>query len=63
VATPSKQGDAPLKVRRIEGLSVATWQRAGLAHVFAADMSLAQATVIAEKLITDQFPALHSSKA
>jgi anti-sigma factor RsiW len=60
---PSKQGDAPLNVRRIEGLSVATWQRAGLAHVFAADMSLAQATVIAEKLITDQFPALHTSKA
>jgi anti-sigma factor RsiW len=60
---PSKQGDAPLNVRRLEGLSVATWQRAGLAHVFAADMSLAQATVIAEKLITEQFPALHTSKA
>jgi anti-sigma factor RsiW len=59
---PSKQGDAPLNVRRLEGLSVATWQRAGLAHVFAADMSLAQATVIAEKLVTDQFPALHTSK-
>jgi anti-sigma factor RsiW len=57
---PSKQGDTPLNVRRLEGLSVATWQRAGLAHVFAADMSLAQATVIAEKLITDQFPALHT---
>jgi anti-sigma factor RsiW len=60
---PSKQGDAPLNVRRLEGLSVATWQRAGLAHVFAADMPLAQATVIAEKLVTDQFPALHTSKA
>lgn len=60
---PSKQGDAPLNVRRLEGLSVATWQRAGLAYVFAADMSLAQATVIAEKLVTDQFPALHTSKA
>jgi anti-sigma factor RsiW len=60
---PSKQGDAPLNVRRLRGLSVATWQRAGLAHVFAADMSLAQATVIAEKLITDQFPALHTAKA
>lgn len=60
---PSKQGDAPLNVRRLEGLSVATWQRAGLAHVFAADMSLAQATVIAEKLVTEQFPALHTSKA
>jgi anti-sigma factor RsiW len=60
---PSKQADAPLNVRRLEGLSVATWQRAGLAHVFAADMSRAQATVIAEKLMTDQFPALHSSTA
>lgn len=60
---PSKQGDAPLSVRRLEGLSVATWQRGGLAHVFAADMSLAQATVIAEKLVTDQFPALHTAKA
>jgi anti-sigma factor RsiW len=60
---PSKQGDAPLNVRRLEGLSVATWQRAGLAHVFAADMSLAQATVIAEKLVTEQYPALHTSKA
>jgi anti-sigma factor RsiW len=60
---PSKQADAPLQVRRLEGMSVATWQRAGLAHVFAADMSLAQATVIAEKLFTDQFPALHAAKA
>ena len=60
---PTEQGDVSLNVRRMEGLSVATWQRAGLAHVFAADMSLAQATVIAEKLVTDQFPALHTAPA
>jgi anti-sigma factor RsiW len=60
---PSKGGDAALQVRRLEGMSVAAWQRAGLAHVFVADMPLAQATLIAEKLLAGQFPALHTAKA
>jgi anti-sigma factor RsiW len=55
---PMQGGDVPLHVRRLEGLSVAAWQAGGLAYVFAADMTVAQASVVAEKLVADQFPPL-----
>jgi anti-sigma factor RsiW len=60
---PTPDADAPLNVRRLEGLSVAAWQKKGLAYVFAADMTVAQASVIAEKLTTDQYPALLKATA
>jgi anti-sigma factor RsiW len=55
---PMQDGDVPLNVRRLEGLAVAAWQTGGLAYVFAADMTVAQASVIAEKLVADQYPPL-----
>jgi anti-sigma factor RsiW len=55
---PGQGSDMPLNVRRLEGLSVAAWQTRALAYVFAADMTVAQASVIAEKLVADQYPAL-----
>lgn len=55
---PSQDRDMPLNVRRLEGLSVAAWVSQGLAYVFVADMTVAQASVIAEKLVADQYPAL-----
>jgi anti-sigma factor RsiW len=60
---PSQDRDTPLSVRRLEGLSVASWQTRGLAYVFAADMTVAQASVIAEKLAADQYPALLKANA
>lgn len=60
---PTPDADAPLNVRRLEGLSVAAWQKKGLAYVFAADMTLAQTSVIAEKLNADQYPALLKAMA
>jgi anti-sigma factor RsiW len=60
---PTPDADAPLNVRQLEGLSVAAWQKKGLAYVFAADMTLAQATIIAEKLTADQYPALLKANA
>lgn len=55
---PAKGADAPVDVRRLEGLAIASWKRGGLGYVFAADMPNAQAAVIAEKLTTQQFPPL-----
>jgi hypothetical protein len=55
---PTQDRDMALNVRRLQGLAVAAWQKQGLAYVFVADMTVARARVIAEKLVADQYPAL-----
>jgi anti-sigma factor RsiW len=47
--------------KRMENLSIATWQKEGLSYVLAADMPLAEARAIGEKLNAGQYPKLFKS--
>ena len=53
--------DAPLKMRRIDGLAVAAWRKNGLAYVLTADMSTANAEAIARRLADGAFATLHQA--
>jgi anti-sigma factor RsiW len=44
--------------RRIENLSIVTWQKQGFSYVLALDMPLEKALVIGKKLFDQQYPAL-----
>jgi hypothetical protein len=44
--------------RRMENLSIVTWQKQGFSYVLALDMPLEQALVIGKKLFDQQFPTL-----
>jgi anti-sigma factor RsiW len=57
-ALPMKRNDSNVETRAIEGLSVATWQRRGLAFVLAADMPQGQVTQLAQRLADDGFAKL-----
>jgi anti-sigma factor RsiW len=47
--------------RRIENLSIVTWQKDKLAYVLALDMPLEQALSIGQKIDTQDFPVLHAA--
>jgi anti-sigma factor RsiW len=57
-ALPMKRADAAVQARAIDGMSVASWQRHGLAFVLAADMPQAQVAQLAQRLAEDGFARL-----
>ena len=59
VRASDRQADAPLQMRHIDGLAVATWQKAGLAYVLTADMSQSKAEAIARRIAAEAFAALY----
>jgi hypothetical protein len=52
------RADSTAKGRRMENLSIVTWQKQGLSYVLAVDIPLEQALVIGKKLFDQQYPAL-----
>ena len=61
VRASDRQADAPLQMRHIDGLAVATWQKAGLAYVLTADMSQSKAEAIARRIAAEAFATLYQS--
>jgi anti-sigma factor RsiW len=57
-ALPMKRADSAVQTRAIESMSVASWQRHGLAFVLAADMPQAQVAQLAQHLAEDGFARL-----
>jgi anti-sigma factor RsiW len=57
-ALPMKREDSNVETRAIEGMSVATWQRRGLAFVLAAEMPRVQVAQLAQRLAEDGFAKL-----
>ncbi len=57
-ALPMKRPDAGVQARVIDGMSVASWQRSGLAFVLVADLPQGQVTQIAQRLADDGFARL-----
>ena len=55
---PIDEPDQPVTTQRIDGLNIASWQRGGLAYVFASDMPIEQTQAIAVGLLKQQFPKL-----
>lgn len=54
-------GDAAVSTRRLEGLSISTWHREGLAYVLVADMPSREAALLAERLAAGNVPALYAT--
>ncbi len=52
--------DAAVSARRLENLSIVTWQKDKLAYVLALDMPLDQAIAIGRKLGAQQYPSLYA---
>ena len=61
VRASDRQADEPLQMRHIDGLAVATWQKAGLAYVLTADMSQSKAEAIARRIAAEAFATLYQS--
>ena len=57
------QGDASVLARRIDGVGVTTWKRNGLAYVMVADMPIADAKVLAERMASGELPVLYETSA
>jgi hypothetical protein len=52
--------EAAVTARRMENLSIITWQKDKLAYVLALDMPLEQALIIGQKIEAETFPVLHA---
>jgi anti-sigma factor RsiW len=57
-ALPMKRMDSNVQTRVVEGMSVSSWQRHGLAFVLAADMPQAQVALLAQRLSEGGFARL-----
>ena len=61
LATADRATDSPLQVRQIDGLAVASWQKAGMAYVLTADMPKSKAEEIARRIADGAFTTLYRS--
>lgn len=57
-ALPMKRADSAVQTRLVDGLSVASWHRHGIAFVFAAEMPRRQVAELAQRLAEDGFARL-----
>lgn len=58
---PDAGAVAGITTHRIEGLSVASWRRNGLAYVMVADLPTAHAASLAERVASGELPVLYGS--
>lgn len=56
------RGDGTLVTRRVEGLSVSTWRRRGLEFAMLADMPVAAAQGLAERVASGELPVLYQPR-